>query len=82
MFYGRISLGWMFPTDATAFYNAHFGRGSGAIVLDDVRCTGTEDSLVECPFDRSTADCTHSEDAGVRCQITREYSSLLTLKLC
>ena len=62
----------MFPTDATAYYNAHFGRGSGAIVLDDVRCTGTEDNLVDCPFDRSTVDCTHSDDAGVRCQITRE----------
>ena len=46
------------------------------IVLDDVRCTGTEDRLVDCSYDSSTGDCTHSEDAGVRCQITRECKSV------
>ena len=62
----------MFQTDATAYHNAHFGQGSGTIVLDDVQCTGTEERLVDCSYDRSTLDCTHYDDAGVRCQLTRE----------
>ena len=62
----------MFQTDATAYSNAYFGQGSGAVVLDDVQCTGTEETLVDCPYSNSTLDCTHSDDAGVRCQITRE----------
>ena len=60
-------------TDATALSFAFFGQGSGPIVLDDVRCVGTEDRLIDCPYDPSTIDCAHSEDASVRCQITREY---------
>ena len=57
-------------TDATALPNAAFGQGSGAIVLDNVACTGSEGSLVNCPYDSHTADCIHSEDASVRCPIT------------
>ena len=62
-------------TDATALSRAAYGQGSGPIVLDDVRCTGTEDRLVDCPYDPSTVDCVHSEDASVRCLITCEYNS-------
>ena len=60
-------------TDATALSFAFFGQGTGPILLDDVHCNGTEDRLVDCPYDPSTLDCVHSEDASVRCQITREY---------
>ena len=52
---------------AMAFTNARFGQGTGTIVLDDVQCTGTETRLVDC-MASSTNDCTHSEDASVRCQ--------------
>ena len=42
--------------------------GSGSIILDDVRCTGGEQSLLEC---NSTTllehNCRHAEDAGVVC---------------
>ena len=65
---------WCFihTTDAIAFSNAVFGRGSGAIVLDNVACTGSEQRLMNCPYDSHTADCSHSQDAGVRCpNITR-----------
>ena len=31
---------------------------------------------MDCPFDPSTVDCTHSEDSSVRCQITRKYNSV------
>ena len=59
-------------TDAMAFSNARFGRGSGAILLDNVACTGSEERLINCPYDSHTGDCFHSEDAGIRCpSITR-----------
>ncbi|KAK9397336.1 deleted in malignant brain tumors 1 protein-like [Crotalus adamanteus] len=48
--------------------SARFGRGSDAIWLDDVECTGTELSLGACkakPW--GTNDCNHGEDAGVVC---------------
>ena len=52
---------------------AYFGRGdsSNPILLDEVACTGTEKNLDRCSFTRDH-DCTHSEDAGVRC--TGEYA--------
>ena len=53
--------------DATAHSNAQFGQGTGPIHLDDVACSGQEDTLTSCTFDSNTADCFHSEDAGVSC---------------
>ena len=45
-----------------------FQRGTGPIFLDDVRCTGYETNLADCPHNRvSVHNCGHSEDAGVIC---------------
>jgi len=52
---------------ATAYSSAAFGRGSGPILIDNVACTGRENRLIDCTFDNHTGDCSHSEDAGVRC---------------
>ena len=52
---------------AVATNFAFFGQGTDPIVLDDVRCTGMESRLVDCPF-TATHNCIHLEDAGVRCQ--------------
>ncbi|XP_041379071.1 deleted in malignant brain tumors 1 protein-like [Gigantopelta aegis] len=60
-------LGYL-KTDAIAFANAKFGAGIGSVYLDDVQCSGSETSLLSCTYDSNTADCTHSSDAGVRCQ--------------
>ncbi|KAI1887087.1 hypothetical protein AGOR_G00202510 [Albula goreensis] len=47
---------------------AYFGEGRGPIHLDNIRCTGKEASLGECPSEGQDAhDCRHSEDAGVTC---------------
>ena len=56
-----------FPLDATAFSNAYFGQGIIPILLDDVSCSGSETQLISCSYDSNTADCSHSDDAGVRC---------------
>ena len=52
--------------DAVPFRKAQFGMGTGPILLDDVMCDGTEASLMDCVSEQ-TNDCTHLEDAGVRC---------------
>ncbi|XP_029608708.1 neurotrypsin-like [Salmo trutta] len=52
---------------------AYFGEGQGLIHLDNVRCTGAETSLGECPAEGEDAhDCRHSEDAGVICDYVPE----------
>ena len=52
---------------AEALSFAQFGQGSGPIVLDNIDCHGDELSILECDFDPDTSDCTHFEDAGIRC---------------
>ncbi|XP_070187360.1 neurotrypsin-like isoform X2 [Littorina saxatilis] len=55
----------------TALSESHFGRGSGLIWLDDVRCVGSERSLADCAHIGWTVnDCSHLEDASVRCFLT------------
>ena len=54
--------------DALPLGNAHFGAGSGDILLDNVGCTGSESSLLDCTHDANVICASgHSEDAGVRC---------------
>ena len=56
-------------TGAIARLHAYFGRGTGAILLDNVACTGTETRLVNCLSNPlGVHNCAHSEDAGVTCQ--------------
>jgi len=55
-------------TDATAFGNSHFGPETTIIIaVVDVSCTVYEPRLIECEFDNSTANCSHTDDAGVQC---------------
>ena len=61
------------PLGAEALSYAAFGQGSGSILLDNVQCTGSELYLTSCPNNGLYVhDCSHSEDAGVRCQGERE----------
>ena len=58
-----------FNSSGTAIRSAAFGQGSGPIWLDNVMCVGNESSLAYCIHLglNVTRNCSHSEDAGVRC---------------
>ena len=54
---------------ARAVAGSQFGRGVGNILLDNVKCQGSENSLLQCSKNslHKGHDCDHSEDAGVFC---------------
>ena len=52
---------------AVALYSG-FTNGVGSIWLSNLRCSGNEDTLIDCPGNPIGSNfCNHNEDAGVRC---------------
>lgn len=51
------------------YSEAEFGAGTGPVWLNEVTCYGVENKLLDCSYNPpSVSNCTHSKDAGVRCQ--------------
>lgn len=84
VFYGGVwgtvcTNGWT-PLDATvvckqlgydsaiATVTSNFGPGDGIIWMENVRCSGNESKLSDCPFNGwGVSSCNHSQDVGVTC---------------
>jgi hypothetical protein len=57
-----------FSTIPLVYGSAHYGAGTLPIHLDDVKCTGTESSLFNCPHRGwGSNNCGHGEDVGIYC---------------
>ncbi|XP_072112914.1 lysyl oxidase homolog 3-like isoform X4 [Mobula birostris] len=59
-----------FGSAQEALTGARMGQGMGPIYLNEVKCTGFEKSIWDCPANNISQDnCKHSEDAAVRCNV-------------
>ncbi|KAH3725455.1 hypothetical protein DPMN_051299 [Dreissena polymorpha] len=55
-------------SNGTILHLGDYADGSGKIWLDDVTCTGTESSIVNCTHNGwGVTNCVHEEDVGVLC---------------
>ncbi|KAG8435086.1 hypothetical protein GDO86_013154, partial [Hymenochirus boettgeri] len=67
---------------------AYFGEGHGPIHLDNVECSGSENTLSECTKqDSGIHNCWHNEDAGVICDyvekvVDKVNSTAATSNIC
>ena len=70
------------PSAVVAVSNGYFGAASSVpIHLDNVLCSGTEESLFSCSSPSvGTHNCEHTEDAGVICGGTCSDACLLCKK--
>ena len=71
--YALFSIGNIIcsSTESIPVRNATFGKGIGSILLDNLMCNGSENTLIECLANENDVglhNCDHSEDAGVRCE--------------
>lgn len=61
----------MYVGDALPLPRAFFGEGVGMVWLDDLECTGTETSLLDCGHSGvGESNCRHSEDVSIICPCT------------
>ncbi|XP_025102823.1 deleted in malignant brain tumors 1 protein-like [Pomacea canaliculata] len=60
-----------------AVRSSMYGQGSDSILLDDVRCQGSETDLLQCQHrGLYTHNCKHDEDVGIICTDQREQVRL------
>ena len=57
-------------SNAIPFRSSYFGPGNSSIYMDNIICYGNEPSLFSCIYN-SNHNCTHSKDAGVRCDYSK-----------
>ena len=66
-----------FYSSVRAYGSAHYGQGTGPILLNRLSCFGNESSLFKCGLlNLGTKICTHSDDAGVQCAYRYYYDTI------
>uniref|UniRef100_A0AAQ5WYD3 Lysyl oxidase homolog n=1 Tax=Amphiprion ocellaris TaxID=80972 RepID=A0AAQ5WYD3_AMPOC len=58
-----------FGTAKEALSGGRLGQGMGPVHMNEVECSGFEKSITECFFNKEAVDCSHEEDAAVRCNV-------------
>ena len=72
-----------FQEAVAAKTSAHYGMAKGKIWMDNVRCTGNESLLTECPrHNWGKHNCGHGEDAGVICKTGNKNILKWTFDTC
>ena len=75
-----LSISFTLFTGSIALPRASFGAGTLQISYTNLRCTGYEARLLDCPHSDNSR-CNHNEDAGVRCHLqTSEYELIKLLQ--
>jgi len=73
----------VFIPGGQAFANAYFGEGNGSIFLDNVQCSPNNTDILQCHSNPiGSHNCTHSNDAGVRCEGKQQeliYTTILNI---
>lgn len=55
-------------SSAIKYAGSYFGEGQGAILMDNVHCTGKEKDIAGCSFSGwGNHNCRHSKDVSVKC---------------
>ncbi|XP_071484614.1 uncharacterized protein [Diadema antillarum] len=83
-----------FPGAIAEVRNAHFGAGSGRILMTDVDCSNDLFCIQDCASEPMCPGCSHAQDAGVVChgpnylgclylpEITGSFTSSSTVENC
>ena len=71
----------MMSIGVQSYSNAYFGEGAQPILLNNVECSSSEPQLIDCSYDSNTTDCSHSEDAGVMCQLCKLIENIFFLSI-
>lgn len=69
----------LFFVVGTAYTHGVFGHGTGPILITDSLCSGDEMNLSSCEYNTITTQCSHGNDAGVKCYNASSPSDVCAL---